>query len=265
MTEKETILLVAGGTGGHFFPAEALGSVLTERGFDVHLLTDERIRPLIKTFSSDHVHIIRSATFFGKNPLKLICGLSQLLCGMYQSRRLIRHCKPCLVAGFGGYPTLPPLYVATRMRIPTFIHEQNAVLGRTNRFLAPRVNVIAGGFLKVTGKFSGKTIITGNPLRAEVIKAASIPYRAARGNKPFSLLVFGGSQGATFFSKILPQALALIDSSVRNRLFIIQQARLSDLGRLRESYEKLGIKADIRFFFSNSCCYRTPCPYGALS
>ncbi|RCL00703.1 MAG: UDP-N-acetylglucosamine--N-acetylmuramyl-(pentapeptide) pyrophosphoryl-undecaprenol N-acetylglucosamine transferase [Candidatus Tokpelaia sp. JSC189] len=251
MNTKGTIILAAGGTGGHFFPAEALGIELTCRGFDVHFLTDERARHFLDSFPDDHVHVISSATIMGKNPFRFMRALFYLIYGVCQSHRLIRRLKPRLVIGFGGYPTLPPLYAATIMHIPTFIHEQNAVMGRANRFLAARVDAIAGGFLESKDKFADKIIITGNPLRASVIEASHVPYSEAKGDEPFLLLVFGGSQGATFFSEIVPQALALMDKSVRSRLIITQQARDSNIVKLTQSYKSLGIKAEIQPFFSN--------------
>jgi len=251
MAAKGTVLLVAGGTGGHLFPADALGLELKQRGFDVHLLTDERARRFVNAFADDHIHIISSATFTGRNPLRLMRSLFQLVQGVFQSRRLMRRLRPCLVAGFGGYPTVPPLYVATAMGIPAFIHEQNAVMGRANRFLAARVNAVAGAFPEAGDRFSGKIIITGNPVRASVIEAACVPYKPARGHMPFSLLVFGGSQGATFFSRIVPQALTLLDRPVRDRLVLTQQARPSDIEALRQACEELEMKADIQPFFSN--------------
>ncbi|RCL02682.1 MAG: UDP-N-acetylglucosamine--N-acetylmuramyl-(pentapeptide) pyrophosphoryl-undecaprenol N-acetylglucosamine transferase [Candidatus Tokpelaia sp. JSC188] len=249
MSIRSTIILAAGGTGGHFFPAEAVGIELRCRGFDVHLFTDKRTRGFIDSFSGDHVHVISSATVMNKNPFTFMRALSHLMYGACQSFRLIRKLKPCLVAGFGGYPTLPPLYAATTMHIPTFIHEQNAVMGRANKFLAAHVNIIAGGFLKKKGKFAGKIIITGNPLRASVIEASEVPYSKRRGKEDFSLLIFGGSQGATFFSEIVPQALALMDKPTRDRVIITQQARDSDIEKLIKFYKTLGIRAEIQPFF----------------
>jgi len=251
MVIKAPVVLAAGGTGGHLFPAVALGDELTRRGYDVHMLTDRRARRFLDSFAEDHIHVIGSATISGKNPLKLLRSLWQMMGGVMQSRRLLRRLKPCLVAGFGGYPTVPPLFAATAMGIPAFIHEQNAVMGRANRFLAPRVCAIAGGFLEPAGRFAGKMIVTGNPLRQAVIDAAQRPYKPATGNEPFSLLIFGGSQGASFFSEIMPQALALLAPSVRARLAITQQARPADLACLQQAYASLGLKADIGPFFSD--------------
>ncbi|AQS42005.1 MAG: UDP-N-acetylglucosamine--N-acetylmuramyl-(pentapeptide) pyrophosphoryl-undecaprenolN-acetylglucosamine transferase [Candidatus Tokpelaia hoelldobleri] len=251
MKEKGTIVLAAGGTGGHLFPAEALGLALLERGFDVHLITDRRAEQFIECFPQDHVHVISAGTLSGKNPFTLVRGAVQLTYGLWQARRLLRRLRPDLVAGFGGYPTLPPLLGAVQMGIPTFIHEQNAVMGRANRFLAKRVTAIAGGFLQPEGAFAGKIIVTGNPLRAAVIGAGKVRYRPSKGNAPFSLLVFGGSQGAHFFSEIMPQALTFLDEDRLSRLVITQQAREEDATTLRFAYDRLGVKAEIAPFFTD--------------
>lgn len=251
MKEKGTIVLAAGGTGGHLFPAEALGLALWERGFKVHLITDRRAEQFIECFPKDHVHVISAGTLSGKNPFTLVRGGLQLTYGLWQARRLLRKFRPDLVAGFGGYPTLPPLLGAMQMGIPTFIHEQNAVMGRANRFLAPRVKMIAGGFLTPEGRYADKIVVTGNPLRPSVLAAAKVPYKAQRSKEAFSLLMFGGSQGAQFFSQIMPEALALLDEELRGRLAITQQAREEDATTLRFAYDRLGVNAEIAPFFTD--------------
>ncbi|UXM95882.1 undecaprenyldiphospho-muramoylpentapeptide beta-N-acetylglucosaminyltransferase [Bartonella sp. HY329] len=248
---KGKIVLAAGGTGGHLFPAEALGAELQLRGYEVHLLTDGRAQRFVRFFDADHVHVIHSATIKGKNPIAIIKTLWQLLKGVRQSRKLLRNLKPVLVGGFGGYPTLPPLYAATSIGLPTFIHEQNAVMGRANRFLAGKVTAIAGGFLSAEGEFASKIIVTGNPVRPAVIDAAQLPYKVAQTGEPFNLLVFGGSQGASFFSEILPQALKLIDETKRKSIFVTQQARQQDIDSVKQAYSDLGIKAEVASFFDN--------------
>src|SRR5690606_6838207 len=174
---KGVIVLAAGGTGGHLFPAEALAHELKSRGWDVHLATDARAQRFAGAFSGDHVHVIRSATVSGRNPIALARTFWSLWQGNLDSRKLFRRLKPKLVAGFGGYPTLPPLYAAGNMGIPSLIHEQNAVMGRANKGLAARVKAIAGGFLPEGsgGAYAAKTVITGNPVRPQVLKAANIP------------------------------------------------------------------------------------------
>jgi len=248
--EQKTIIVAAGGTGGHLFPAEALAAELEQRGFSVHLFTDERARRFVSYFASNRLHVIPSATIKGKNPIRLLQSLWQLYSGLRHSKQILRRLQPHLVVGFGGYPTLPPLIAATQLKIPTLIHEQNAVMGRANRFLSRRVNAIAGGFLEKKGRYADKITITGNPLRADIIKAASCSYPLPTAQQTFNLLIFGGSQGASFFSKILPQALSLMPPMERGRLQITQQARAPDVDILTKSYQDLAVEAEIASFFS---------------
>ncbi len=249
---KGVIVLAAGGTGGHLFPAEALAHELKSRGWDVHLATDARAQRFAGAFAEDHVHVIRSATIAGRNPIALARTLWSLWQGNLDSRKLFRRLKPKLVAGFGGYPTLPPLYAASNMGIPTMVHEQNAVMGRANKGLASRVKAIAGGFLPETsGAFADKIVATGNPVRPPVLAAANRPYKPAKEGQRFRLLVFGGSQGAQFFSNAIPEAIALLPESERARLLITQQARKEDEAAVRAAYQKLKIPADVAPFFND--------------
>ncbi|MCI1002554.1 MULTISPECIES: undecaprenyldiphospho-muramoylpentapeptide beta-N-acetylglucosaminyltransferase [Ochrobactrum] len=249
---KGVIVLAAGGTGGHLFPAEALAHELKSRGWDVHLATDARAQRFAGAFDESHVHVIRSATIAGRNPIALFKTFWSLWQGNLDSRKLFRRLKPQLVAGFGGYPTLPPLYAASNMHIPTLVHEQNAVMGRANKGLAGRVKAIAGGFLPETGgTFADKTVTTGNPVRPPVLAAAATPYKQAKPDERFRLLVFGGSQGAQFFSNAIPAAVALLPEKERARLLITQQARKEDEASVREAYKKLGIPADVAPFFND--------------
>ena len=167
---KGVIFLAAGGTGGHLFPAEALAHELMARDWEIHLATDDRAQRFTGAFPARQIHIVRSATIAGRNPFSLARTFWTLWQGNLDSRKLFRQTKPKLVAGFGGYPTLPPLYAASGMKIPTLVHEQNAVMGRANKALATRVNAIAGGFLpNIGGPFTDKTIVTGNPVRPAVL------------------------------------------------------------------------------------------------
>lgn len=245
------ILLAAGGTGGHLFPAEALARELTGRGWDVHLATDMRADRFAGRFAPENVHIVRSATVSSKYPIALLRSFWTLWQGYRDSVKLLRELEPAAVVGFGGYPTIPPLFAATGRGIPALIHEQNAVMGRANKALAARVEAIAGGFLPAAGAFGDKIVATGNPVRPEVIEASAKPYRASRGSGPFRLLVFGGSQGARFFSRALPEAIAKLPGDQRKRLAVVQQARPEDEAGLREAYRKIGIEADISVFFAD--------------
>ncbi|MCY6379909.1 undecaprenyldiphospho-muramoylpentapeptide beta-N-acetylglucosaminyltransferase [Hoeflea prorocentri] len=247
-----SVLLCAGGTGGHLFPAEALGHELRGRGFSVHLATDERAERFSGTFPADEIHIIPSATITSKNPIALAKTGLKLFRGLRQSGRLLSRLRPATVVGFGGYPTLPPLMAASRGGIPSVIHEQNAVMGRANKFLASRVDVIAGGFLpEGEGPFGDKIVTTGNPVRPDVQKAAETEYRSPKGDETFHLLVFGGSQGARFFSEILPEALVRVPEQLRSRLRITQQARPEDRGTVERFYEDNVVDADVSPFFED--------------
>ena len=215
-------LLCAGGTGGHVFPAESLAHELKARGWSVHLATDSRAERYAGKFPADAIHVIPSATFGSKNPLALAKTGWTLLNGALAARKLLKVLKPAIVIGFGGYPTLPPLLSANRAGIATLIHEQNAVMGRANALLAKRVTAIAGGFLPETGAvYPDKTLLTGNPVRPAVLEAADVAY-APTIDGPFNLLVFGGSQGAQYFSEAIPEAVALLPDALKKRLQLTQ-------------------------------------------
>ena len=249
---KGTILLAAGGTGGHVFPAEALAYKLKERGYSVHLVTDSRAERYAGKFPADEIHVVPTATIGSKNPLKVAGALLTLWTGMRAARKLINRIKPLCVVGFGGYPTVPPLLAATRMGVPSMIHEQNAVMGRANKMLATRVRAIAGGFLvKDGGAFSEKTVTTGNPVRPAVIEAAKRPYVPSVPDDPFNLVVFGGSQGAQYFSKAVPTAISLLEEPLRKRLRITQQVRPEDMETVNSCTRRLEMGADIAPFFTD--------------
>ncbi|RVD19923.1 undecaprenyldiphospho-muramoylpentapeptide beta-N-acetylglucosaminyltransferase [Mesorhizobium sp. M4B.F.Ca.ET.017.02.2.1] len=249
---RGVILLAAGGTGGHLFPAEALAHELNERGWKVHLATDHRAERYSGQFPAVNIHPIQSATLGSKNPLAVLSALWAIWRGVRQASAVITRIKPEAVVGFGGYPTLPPLYAATRRKGPSLIHEQNAVMGRANRALAGRVDAIAGGFLPEDESAAGaKTVTTGNPVRPQILEAAKTPYVAATGEEPFRFLVFGGSQGAQFFSDAVPTAVGLLPEAQRKRLAITQQARAEDVARVKAAYGTLGVDAQVSPFFTD--------------
>lgn len=257
---KGVILLAAGGTGGHLFPAEALAHELKERGWAVHLATDDRAERFAGHFPAEAIHQIRSATVGSKNPLALLATFWKLWGGVRQASAVIRRIKPAVVVGFGGYPTLPPLYAATRRGVATMIHEQNAVMGRANRALSRRVTAIAGGFLPEDASAAGaKTVTTGNPVRPQVIEASSTPYSVSRSSDAFRLLVFGGSQGAQFFSDAVPAAVAQLTKDQLARLSVVQQARAEDVARVKAAYEKIGVKAEVSPFFTDMAARMAAC------
>lgn len=249
---KGIILLAAGGTGGHLFPAEALAHELKARGWSVHLVTDSRAERFAGKFPADEIHVVPSATIGSKNPVKVVSSLWTLWKGLRAARRLMARLRPAAVIGFGGYPTLPPLLAATGMGIPSMIHEQNAVMGRANKALASRVKAIAGGFLPDSdGPYADKTVTTGNPVRPAVLAAAEVAYHPSVTDGEFRLVVFGGSQGAQFFSKAVPQAVCRLGEHKRTRLRITQQARPEDREGVEAIYAKLAVPAEVSPFFGD--------------
>jgi len=249
---RAPVLVTAGGTGGHLFPAEALAAALIRRGIAVHLVTDRRAARFGGAFAEDAVHVVASATLRGRNPFALTRTAVMLGTGFLQAWRLLGRLKPAAVVGFGGYPTIPPVAAAIRRGVPTVIHDANAVIGRANRLLAPRVTAIATTFPEVFREapvLSLKATLTGNPVRAAVVAAAATPYPAA--DDRLAILIFGGSQGARVMADIVPAAILRLDAALRARLHIVQQARDEDVQRVRETYAGAAISAEVAPFFTD--------------
>ena len=248
------VLLAAGGTGGHLFPAQSLAEELQRRGASVHLITDARGGRYQGKFPADAVHVVASDTFRGRNPIALARTLWRIGSGVVASMRLMLKLKPAVLVGFGGYPSFPPLAAAWLLRIPTCLHEQNAVMGRANRALGRRATAIATSFPEtamVEARARSKVTHTGNPVRSNVVEAARSPYVAPDPAGAFNLLVFGGSQGARIFSDVVPGTIARLDKDLQARLHVTQQVRGEDLERVGMYYRELGIKAEVAAFFGD--------------
>jgi UDP-N-acetylglucosamine--N-acetylmuramyl-(pentapeptide) pyrophosphoryl-undecaprenol N-acetylglucosamine transferase len=248
------ILLAAGGTGGHLFPAEALAVALAKRGVTVDLATDERATRYGTAFPARATHVIPSDTFRSRNPIAIAKTIWSLGFGFGQAMRLLGDIRPNAVIGFGGYPTIPPLLAAGLRRIPTLIHEQNGVMGRANRLLASRVTAIATSFPGVLAKdaaLAAKATHTGNPVRPAVVAAAATPYAAPEREGPLRLIAFGGSQGARVMADIVPPAMEHLDPSLRSRLIVTQQARDEDIAGVRETFARFGVAAEVAPFFAD--------------
>jgi UDP-N-acetylglucosamine--N-acetylmuramyl-(pentapeptide) pyrophosphoryl-undecaprenol N-acetylglucosamine transferase len=246
------VLLAAGGTGGHLFPAQALAEALAKRGVPVALATDRRAAHY--EFSAQSVHVIPSATVRGRDPISLARTVLTLGAGVWRALRVIGTVKPSAVVGFGGYPTVPPLYAATLRGVPTVLHEQNGVMGRANKLLAGRVTAIATGFAtvqKLDSSLASKTTFTGNPIRPAVVSAAQTPFSLPDTYGDLRLVVFGGSQGAQVMSDVVPAAIERLDAALRARLAIVQQARPEDIDRVRETYRRLGVRAETETFIKD--------------
>jgi UDP-N-acetylglucosamine--N-acetylmuramyl-(pentapeptide) pyrophosphoryl-undecaprenol N-acetylglucosamine transferase len=251
---RPLVLVAAGGTGGHLFPAEALSVALGHRGVRVHLATDARARRYGSTFPAEAVHVIASETVRGRNPVALAKTAAALGFGIGQAYRLLGRLRPAAVVGFGGYPTIPPVFAATLRRIPTLIHDSNAVIGRANRFLSARATAIATtfpGVLDDTPQLAAKATHTGNPVRPAVIAAAATAYAAPEPGGSLCILVFGGSQGARVMADVVPDAIARLEPHLRQRLVMVQQARDEDRTRVGAAYERLGIAAETAPFFAD--------------
>ena len=250
--KTRTVLLAAGGTGGHLFPAASLGQELQRRGYAVELATDMRAEKYGGDFPARAIHRIPSATLTSRSPLAVAATFTRLGFGYAGALRMLLKLKPHAVIGFGGYPTLPPIIAASTLRIPTAIHEQNAVMGRANRLLARFVDRIGLSFMPtklLAPEAQAKARLTGIPVRDAVLKFRDVPYTAPDASSRLLLLVFGGSQGARFFSEALPPALQRLPDDMRGRLTVVQQAREEDLAALREAYANAKIAAHIAPFF----------------
>ncbi|ABE62104.1 UDP-N-acetylglucosamine--N-acetylmuramyl-(pentapeptide) pyrophosphoryl-undecaprenol N-acetylglucosamine transferase [Nitrobacter hamburgensis X14] len=254
MTTTPLILLAAGGTGGHLFPAEALGVELMKRDLRVRLVTDSRALRYSGLFSKDMTDVVPSETVRGRSPLALARTGLMLATGTVVALNLMRRLKPAAVIGFGGYPTLPPLIAARLKGIPTVIHDANAVMGRANRLLSRRVNAIATslpGVLDKEPSLIGKTTTTGTPMRPAILAASTVPFATPGSDGPLRVLVVGGSQGARVMSDIVPGAIEKLGSPLWQRLVLTQQVRDEDMARVRAVYERLRINAELAPFFAD--------------
>jgi UDP-N-acetylglucosamine--N-acetylmuramyl-(pentapeptide) pyrophosphoryl-undecaprenol N-acetylglucosamine transferase len=250
--DRALVLVAAGGTGGHLFPAEALAAALVQRGLAVHLATDRRAARYGGALADEAIHVIASDTVRGRNPIMLARTTAMLGAGLVQAWGLIGRLKPAAVIGFGGYPTIPPVLAAVWRGVPSLIHDANAVVGRANRLLAPRVTAIATtfpGVFPAAPQLAAKATLTGNPVRPAAIAAAATPYPAP--GDPLRLLVFGGSQGARVMADVVPAAIGALEPHLRARLAIVQQARGEDLERVRNAYRGISVAAEVGAFFAD--------------
>ncbi len=247
-----TIVLAAGGTGGHMFPAEALAGELQNRGHRLVLVTDRRGAGQGQTLATLETHVIRAGTVAGGGVGHKVGGLMNVVAGVFQARALLPRLQPHAVVGFGGYPSLPTMLAAARLGTPAAIHEQNAVLGRVNRLVAPRVAAVALSFDRTERvETSARRIVTGNPVRREVVALRDTAYAGPKEGGDIRLLIFGGSQGARVLAQVVPSALAGLDEEVRKRLKVVQQCRIEDLDDVRQVYAHAGIEAELATFFED--------------
>jgi UDP-N-acetylglucosamine--N-acetylmuramyl-(pentapeptide) pyrophosphoryl-undecaprenol N-acetylglucosamine transferase len=253
MSITRHFVLAAGGTGGHMMPAHALAAELIARGHHVALITDERGAKIPGLFDGVQTHILPAGRIT-KNPLSWPGGLRAILKGRKMALRLFETFQPSAVIGFGGYPAYPALIAARSAKVPTAVHEQNAVLGRVNRMVANWVNAIATSYPDVTRiapKNLKKVTLVGNPVRDEILELRDQSFPAIDGESVFSVLVVGGSQGASILSTVVPDGLAMLPPALTRRLQVTQQCRAEDIEAVRDRYAKLGIPADLSTYMTD--------------
>ncbi|HVY12668.1 MAG TPA: undecaprenyldiphospho-muramoylpentapeptide beta-N-acetylglucosaminyltransferase [Alphaproteobacteria bacterium] len=264
------VILAAGGTGGHIFPAEALARELMLRRVSTCLFTD----PRGGRFSAElrDVPVVRiPAASLGRSFFKKARGALMMMAGTVMAYFKLKAMKPALVVGFGGYPSVPTVFAAHRLGIPILLHEQNAVLGRANKVLAPLARRVGASFPHVAGLESvspGKVSLVGTPVRPAICALHDKPYPPISDDAPLRLLVVGGSLGAKVFADAVPKAIKLLPESLRKRLLISQQCRADDLEAVRRAYDTQGIQAELASFFSDmperlASCHLAICRSGA--
>jgi UDP-N-acetylglucosamine--N-acetylmuramyl-(pentapeptide) pyrophosphoryl-undecaprenol N-acetylglucosamine transferase len=249
-----SVMLAAGGTAGHLFPAHALAQELGRRKIAVDLMTDMRGDRYGSDFPARAIYRLPAAPLSGGALLPAMKSAWVLTRGVAAAYRLLGNVQPGAVLGFGGYPTFAPIVAARLRKIPAALHEQNAVLGRANRALARGATAIATSFAHtkfLDGRALSKVHLTGNPVRDAVSAWARQGYQAPGHEGPFSLLIFGGSQGARVFADTLPPALALLPGPLRDNLFVVQQCREEDLQRVEVAYKAANIRAHLATFFAD--------------
>lgn len=247
-------VLAAGGTGGHLIPAFALAAELHARGHHVALVTDERGAAIPGKPDYLPAHVLPPGRIAGKNPLGWIRGAQGIVEGRRMALRLFESFQPSAVVGFGGYPAMPTMLAARAARLPIVLHEQNAVLGRVNRWFAGRVDAIATAFAqidKLDPRLEGKVTLVGNPVRAEVLDLRDQPFPEFTEDSLFRILVTGGSQGARVLSQMVPDGLAMLPPTLRSRLQVTQQCRPEDIEAVRERYAVHGIPAELATYFED--------------
>lgn len=248
------IMLAAGGTGGHMFPANALAAALTARGCRLMLVTDRRGGEFGGALGNIEAHLIMAGGIAGKNLVQRMVSIVKLAIGTLQGWRLLKRTKPDAVVGFGGYASVPTMWGSSLGGYKTAIHEQNAVLGRANRILAPYVKRIALSFEEVSGlpgSAAERIRQTGMPVRPAVIALRETPYPALPDGGPLNLFIFGGSQGASVFSDVVPEAVRILAGSIASSISIVQQCRAEDLSQVEAAYREMNVKAELSPFFTD--------------
>lgn len=244
------LLLAAGGTGGHMFPAQALAEILKAEGWDIAMMTDARGRKHSGRIPADPVIEVKAASISPRRPIKALGGVLQLAQGVQQAKAFIGDWQPDVVVGFGGYPAFPALRAAQSLGLPTILHEQNAVLGRVNRVFAAKALHVVSGFEDLA-RVSPKANVTclGNPMREQIV--AAVPKAYVAPTDKINILIVGGSLGARILSRTLPKAIASLPEELRRKIHVVQQTTEGELNNARATYTSAGVTALCETFFSD--------------
>ncbi len=250
---KKIVVIAAGGTGGHLFPASAFAEEMFRRGWRVFLMTDARGRRYAEGFPAERIEDVPAASL-SANPFTAVPALLKISRGINAAKRRFKEMRPALVAGFGGYPSFPALMAARDHKIPILIHEQNSVLGRVNRAMAGNAAIVACGFERLDrlpAKAAAHKRVVGNPVRLPILAARERPYPEAPPGGRLNLLIIGGSQGARLFGEVIPAAIADLPDDLRARLDVVHQVREEQVASAKRTYQRAKVKAQVAPFFTD--------------
>jgi len=250
---KKIVVIAAGGTGGHLFPAAAFAEEMFRRDWRVMLMTDIRGRRYAQGFPAEHIDDVPAASL-SPNPIKLIPSLFKISRGVSAANKRFDALGPSLVAGFGGYPSFPALMAARAHKTPIIIHEQNSVLGRVNRAMAGSAKIVACGFERLDrlpAKAADRKRVVGNPVRLPILAVRERPYPEAPAGGRLNLLIIGGSQGARVFGEVVPDGVALLPEALRARLDVVHQVREEQIVEAKRTYQRAKVNAEVASFFTD--------------
>lgn len=250
---KKVVVIAAGGTGGHLFPAAAFAEEMFRRGWRVMLMTDARGRRYAEGFPAERIEDVPAASLTA-NPFKAIPALLKISRGIDAAKKRFKEVTPALVAGFGGYPSFPALMAAREYKIPILIHEQNSVLGRVNRSMAESAKIVACGFERLDrlpAKAAERKHVVGNPVRSPILAVRERPYPEAPAGGRLNLLIIGGSQGARLFGEVIPAAIEMLPPALRTRLDVVHQVREEQVAAAKKVYQRAKVNAEVSPFFTD--------------
>jgi UDP-N-acetylglucosamine--N-acetylmuramyl-(pentapeptide) pyrophosphoryl-undecaprenol N-acetylglucosamine transferase len=250
---KKVVVIAAGGTGGHLFPAAAFAEEMFRRGWRVILMTDARGRRYAEGFPAERIEDVPAASL-SANPITAIPNALKIMRGINEAKKRFNALPPHLVAGFGGYPSFPALMAARAHKVPILIHEQNSVLGRVNRAMATSAAIVACGFERLDrlpAKAADRKHVVGNPVRLPILAVRDRPYPEAPAGGRLNILIIGGSQGARIFGEVIPAAFALLPQELRARLDVVHQVREEQIAAVTKTYQKAKVNAEVAAFFKD--------------